>query len=194
MVGGVLGSGAITKAVGNVSQVVYKEIFVNSALWLQNVSGATFKANLNVDLPIPLYGFVYERVSDLELLKYEYSKSPYLNKSQIATSYIKENTNIAITAYKTINSLNTMPTQIIINNTLIPLLTYYVNQGGLFALATPYGIIFNLALKSLRGVDMDSENGAYGCGLRFEFERLNIANSGESKIKESLDKTQQGIL
>lgn len=187
-----LGSGNIQKAVGNVSATAYKEIFNHSALWLQNVAGATFKVNWSVDIPAPLYGFVYERISDLELLKYEYSKSPYLNKSQIATSYIKENTNISVTAFKAITSLNTMPLQIIQNNIFIPLLTYYVNQGGLFALATPYGIVLNLALKSLHGVD--SGEGAYGVGFRFEFEKLNIASSGDSKIKESLDKTQQGIL
>lgn len=185
-------SGNPLEIVGNITSKTYEKLLNNNALWLQNVASVAFKVNWRIDIPLPILGFIYQPISDLEILSYEYSKSPYLNKSQIATSYIKNNTNISVQADKAITNINKMPINIIYNAGLIPLLEYYANQGGLFALATPYGVFRNLALKRLVGTS--SDNAIYGSGLLFEFEKLNIASSGESKIKESLDKTQEGVL
>lgn len=179
----------------NVTESVYKFAFRDSALWLQNALSAVngFTASLNISIPVPLLGFTYENPVNLELLKYSYSSHPYLNKAQITNSYIKEQTSITIRANRAITNVNSIPIAISTNLLLTAALEKYCDAGGLFTLVTPYQIITNLALVSLKGVEVEPKNQPFGIGYEFELIKINVTSSAVTSLSDAISKLTSGI-
>lgn len=144
--------------------------------------------------PLPLLGFVYEHPNTLELLKYSYSQYPYLNKSLIINSYIKENTKFAIRAYKQITIQNGVIVNIAANELLFHSLQNYCDKGGTFTLLTMWGSFSNLVLEELNGIPpKDNETG--GCGFEFIFQRMNFSKGLAEKVMDSaLNSLSGGLL
>ncbi|HEC1823334.1 TPA: hypothetical protein R1765_001958 [Campylobacter coli] len=134
--------------------------------------------------PLPLLGFVYDNPSTIELLKYSYSDYPYLNKSLIVNSYIKENTKFSITARKAITTINGVIANIAANELMFDSLQKYCDKGGTFTLLTMWGAFSNLVLEELNGVPPEG-NQLGGCGFEFVFQRLNFSKSLADQILDS---------
>lgn len=176
-----------------VNYETYKLAFKDMAIWLQN-SLTAFKFNANVSIPLPLVGFTYEVPSQLELLRYSYSQSPYLNKMQVSTSYIKETTTIVVRAKKVITNINTIPVNITTNMALVKALELYCDNGGLFTMLTPYGILTNMALVNLRTFEPTTQNEAYGINFEFEFMKINVSRRSGNILSKAISKLSGGFL
>lgn len=177
----------------NVSLATYQLAFRDMVVWLNN-SLAIFKYNAAVSIPLPLVGFTFEMPNQLELLKYSYSSNPYLNKAQITTSYIKETTSIVVRAKRPITRYNKVPTNIATNIALMKAIEAYCDNGGTFTMLTPYGIIKNLALVSLRVPEASTSNETYGINLEFEFQKINVSNKRSSILSSAISKLTGGFL
>lgn len=183
-------------SLANVTETAYKFAFRDSALWLANAMVAVngFTASASVSAPLPLLGFAYENPLNLELLKYSYSSYPYLNKAQITNAYIKEETNITIRANRAITNVNTLPIAITTNLLLVAALETYCDAGGLFTLVTPYKIIKNLALVSLKGYEVEPKSQPFGIGFEFELVKINVSSSASSSLSSSISNLTSGSL
>ncbi|EGV1470911.1 hypothetical protein JF110_001636 [Campylobacter jejuni] len=148
----------------------------------------------NISSPLPLLGFVYENPNDIGLLKYSYSEYPYLNKSLIVNSYIKENTNFSIVARKAITAQNGVIVNIAANELLFKTLEDYCDKGGTFTLLTMWGAFSNLVLEELKGISPEA-NEVAGCGFVFVFKRLNFSKGLAEKVMDnSLSNLSGGLL
>lgn len=149
----------------------------------------------DIPLPLPLIGFVYENPNTAQLLKYSYSEYPYLNKSLIVNSYLKENTSFRVIAYKQITSSNTLLLNIAYNEILFRSLKKYCDNGGTFTLMTMWGIFSNLVLEELNGVTTSEANANGGVGFEFVFKRLNFSASLIDKVaNETISKITGGLI
>lgn len=135
-------------------------------------------SKLDKSVPLPLLGFVYDNPSSMEILKYSYSEYPYLNKSLIVNSYLKENTRFTVKAYKAITPLNTIALNTVTNEQIYSQLKSYCDYGGTFKLLTLWGTFNNLVLEGLNGIYPEN-NQVGGTGFEFNFLKPNIDNSGK---------------
>ena len=196
----ILGSALPTISGGNISRATLELVFKNNAILLNdglslglsafdsafgtNLGGSAFGDMVNSVssvVALTLLGFVYDNPSSMELLKYSYSEYPYLNKSLIVNSYLKENTRFTIRAYKAITPDNTIPINYIYNEQIYSQLKNYCDYGGTFTLMTLWGSFSNLVLESLNSVYPEgSEVG--GVGFEFNFLKPNFDGSSSSGI------------
>lgn len=154
---------------------------------LKTIGGLPFNA------PIPIVGFVYENPSTLEMLKYEYSEYPFLNKTLITNSYTKQNTRFSIRSYRAITAYNGIATNIALNEALYYGIEYYCDRGGTFKLLTMWGAFSNLVLESLQIIP-PSGNEVGGIGFEWHFRKIpfdttnaeNIQSANVSALSNSL--------
>ena len=145
--------------------------------------------------PVPLLGFVYETPSQIELLKYRYSEYPYLNKSLIVNSYVRENTRFTVRAYRLLTTSNPLPINISSNELYYLLLNEYCNRGGTFTLVTMWGVYNNCVLEEFVGIPPENNNGVGGTGFEFRFLRLHFnGDSIVKKIASGLQSLSRGVL
>lgn len=180
----------------NITYNTYKAIFNYSAIWLQNAGSVSIGKPIfnNFDIPLPLLGFVYDEAESVELLKYSYGENPYLNKAMLTLAYMKEPTSFSILAYKVITNINKVPLNITTNMALLLALEMYCDRGGLFTLCTPYGIHKDLALVSLNGVKVGSDNTPLGVGFKFEFRKVLTNKASASVLSSALNRLSGGFL
>lgn len=184
----------------NATKTLLDMIYRNNALLLNDsisIIGGSFSGGFASSLPnvpLPLIGFVYENPSNIQILKYSYSEYPYLNKSLIVNSYLKENTAFRVVAYKRITAENPVPMNIAMNEILFQTLKKYCDNGGTFTIMTMWGAFSNLVLEELNGVPpQNNETG--GCGFEFVFKRLNFSLGVFDKIvSEGLSKMSGGLI
>ncbi|HDZ5057811.1 TPA: hypothetical protein RTG63_001674 [Campylobacter jejuni] len=192
----VLGS-AMPSVSSNGSKTLLDLTYRHNALLLNEglsmgLSSLGIKTSLS--LPLPLLGFVYENPNEIGLLKYSYSEYPYLNKSLIVNSYIKENTNFSIVARKVITAQNGVVVNIAANELMFKTLEDYCDKGGTFTLLTMWGAFSNLVLEELKGIPPEG-NEVAGCGFLFTFKRLNFSkNLSDKVIDGTLSNLSKGLL
>lgn len=176
--------GALTDFIGT-SRLVTKEptlavldaLYGKSAILFDDVSKIF---NMGVSFSVPLLGFQYENPNQATLLKFSWSKDPFLNKEVTSNAYIKEQTTIKLKAYKAINRLDSVVLTYALNEFLIKVLNDYVTAGGMFSILTGWGIIKNCVLEQLDIIPpQDREIG--GQGFEFTFARVNVASEAIQK-------------
>lgn len=149
---------------------------------------------LSFSTPIPVVGFVYENPSTLEMLKYEYSEYPFLNKTLITNSYTKQNTRFAIRSYRAITAYNGIATNIALNEALYYGIEYYCDRGGTFKLLTMWGAFSNLVLESLQIIP-PSGNEVGGIGFEWHFRKIPFdTKNAESIHSENVNQLSQGLV
>lgn len=134
---------------------------------------------------LPLIGFQFQQPKNFEILKYSYSKYPYLNRAVVANNMLKETTKITIQGLRPITVGNSVLVNAIVNN--IGLKSYiekYCDLGGLWWINTMWGARFNYVLTDLKGT-LPVGEGIGGVGWEFTFERLNFDSMASSEKKTS---------
>lgn len=121
---------------------------------------------------LPLIGFTFQQPSNFEILKYQFTKFPLLNKAVVANSMIKESTKITLTGLRPITASNPIILNIALNNVGLKLIEKYADMGGLWWINTMWGARFNYVLTDLKGTMPVDDIG--GVGWEFTFERLNF--------------------
>lgn len=156
--------------------------------------GSTASAILDAVATIPLLGFVYETPSRIDLLKYRYSDYPYLNKSLIVNSYIREHTRFSVRAHRLITKTNPIPINIAANEGYYLMLKEYCDRGGTFTLTTMWGIFSGCVLEDFVGIPPESENGIGGTSFEFRFMKLDFEGGGALKaVGNALKSLSSGI-
>ena len=171
----------------NVTKGLLDMVYRHNALLLDDaisLIGGSFIGGLASapSIPLPLVGFVYETPSTVELLKYSYSEYPYLNKSLIINSYLRENTQFRVVAYRQITASNPVILNIATNEILYKTLETYCNNGGTFTLLTMWGTFNNLVLEGLNGIMPNDEIAVGGCGFEFLFRQIAVSTCVIDKI------------
>lgn len=191
--------GAVTPSVKGGSLGLLDLTYRNNALLLNEglsmgLSSLGGNASGLPSVPLPLLGFNYEHPSSIELLKYSYSTYPYLNKSLIINSYLKENTKFAIRAYKAITADNGVIVNIAANELMFQSLQGYCDKGGTFTLMTMWGAFSNLVLEELNGIPPEG-NQVGGCGFEFVFQRMNFSKGlAEQVMNSAVSSLSRGVL
>lgn len=184
----------------NVTKGLLDMVYRHNALLLDDaisLIGGSFIGGLASapSIPLPLVGFVYETPSTVELLKYSYSEYPYLNKSLIINSYLRENTQFRVVAYRQITSSNPVILNIATNEILYKTLETYCNNGGTFTLLTMWGTFNNLVLEGLNGIMPNDDNAVGGCGFEFLFRKVAVSTGIIDKIVDTgLSKLTKGLV
>ncbi|WP_162974670.1 hypothetical protein, partial [Helicobacter pylori] len=157
MISGVLGQpnkvGARTG-----SMEFLKTLFQDCPLILNDVLRIFFKQIGIIPTPFPLVGLTYAPPREVELLKFSYSEYPYIDKTIVVNSYQQEPTKFSIIAYRPIALEypgNNVIVNLVANETAYNILQFYCRCGGTFSLVTQWGIVTNLVLESLKGINVD---------------------------------------
>lgn len=169
----------------------------NSAILLSDAIEMSFGSSpLGALTPaLPLLGFVYDNPSQIELLKYQYSEYPYLNKQLIVNSYVRQNTRFTLTAHRCITPSNTVAINVMANEAYYLLLNEYCNRGGTFTITTMWGMFSNCVLEELNGIPPQDSNGVGGTSFEFKFLKLGFqTNELLKKVANSVTNTIKGIL
>lgn len=151
-------------------KVLIETVFQQNVIFLNDlvkIMGA------GLPIPLPLIGFQYDPVQRIELLKFSYPKSPFLNREAVANTSIKQTTNFSITANKPITRINSFLLNFATNQAILKVLNDYIKAGGTFTVVTAWEVITNCLCKGVDGVQLD-KNDVGGQGFVFHFERANI--------------------
>lgn len=201
---GILGNSIPSISGSSISRNILELVYKNSAILLNDgisigmkTIDDTFNTNIatsaigqvasvvSTAVALPLLGFAYDNPSSMEILKYSYSEYPYLNKSLIVNSYLKENTRFSIRAYKAITPNNTIALNLISNEQIYTQLKSYCDYGGTFKLMTLWGTFNNLVLESLNAI-YPNDNEVGGVGFEFHFLKPNFDNTNSSSVVSGL--------
>lgn len=127
----------------SILDTIYSEnaVLLNNALEI--ISGQTAVSAV----PLPLLGFHFNPSQTIQLLNFEYSRYPYLNKKMISNSVVQNETRFSLEIIDTITSDNTVITAIAKRQLLITLLNKYILAGGLFTILTLGGTISNCLME-----------------------------------------------
>lgn len=158
------------------------------------LSDAFTMGELVNNTPVPIVGFVYEHPSTLELLKYDYSEYPFLNKTTITNSYTKQNTRITIRSYRAITVENSVAVNIALNEAIYYGIEYYCDRGGTFKLLTMWGAFSNLVLESLQIIPPNG-NETGGVGFEWHFRKIPFdTKNAESVVSKDIEKLSKGLV
>lgn len=145
---------------------------ISNALYPQDSAKA-----ISVGLAVTILGNFRYTLPELNLLNYEFSKYTYMQE-EVINGYVKTQGSIKISAYRELdNGLNTYALNVVSNELIIKLFESYTNQGGLFSLITPVGIIANLILEKL-DISFQNANPIFN----FTFKKLNVSSGSANKM------------
>lgn len=147
---------------------------------------------LPVSVPVPLVGFHYKPLSQIELLKYQYSKFPYLNRQTLTNGYVRETVRFSVECYSVISKERTFIINYGLNEALYKVLEQYTQQGGTFTILTPYATLSNCVLIAFSGISTGARD-VGGQGFKFDFEQINIAQKGIGGPSDWLNSIAQGV-
>ena len=138
-------------------------------------------------IPLPVIGFLFEAPEEIVFAKYSYAEYPLLNRATVANSFVKDVCPLRIGALRPITKGNNVVTNYLMNQVLIrKYIERYADRGGLFAINTGWGYIGNLALEEFKGKKVNNSNMS-GVGFEFTFKRLNFAEIGlAQKVMSSM--------
>lgn len=157
--------------VDEISVEILDFVYGRNAILLQNVGEIL---NLgSTGIPIPIVGFEYKIPDEVEILKFSYSKYPFMNRTTIVNAYIKEATTLTLEADKPITQLNPFIANYPLNELIVSTLDKYISNGGLFTILTPWAVIKDCLCTKFVGFKI-GERDIGGQGFRFSFEKANI--------------------
>lgn len=177
--------GSVSIPLGKAGYKALELTYTHNALWLDDAASmlaSSFGASGMLSavasaVKVPLLGFYYDNPEDMEILSYEYSEYPYLNKSQIVNSFRIANTPITVNAYRAITPNNGVITNILLNELVYTTLKKYCDNGGTFTLMTMWGAYTDLVLEKLKIIPAkDNELG--GVGFQFQLKKIQFVKSG----------------
>lgn len=132
---------------------------------------------ISVGLVVSMLGNFRYSLPEINILNYEFSKYTYMQE-EVINGYVKTQGSIKISAYRELdNGLNTYMLNIVSNELIIKLFEAYTNQGGLFSLITPVGIISNLILEKL-DISFSNANPTFN----FTFKKINVSSASANKM------------
>lgn len=133
---------------------------------------------IEFSVPLPIVGFSFETPKNLNLLKYNYTEYPMINKTMVVNSFIKDMGTISVSGLRPLTRGNNVVLNYSTNQALVKLIEKYCDAGGLWSLNTMWGLYGNLVLTSLSG---EETNGLGGIKFNFEFKRVNFDKIFSSK-------------
>ena len=162
------------------SYQILDDIYSFNAVWLQDAQKIFNIPSLNSfigthifdDAPLPLIGFAFNPVGEVELLSYQWAKYPYLSKQIITNAGVKQSTKFSVDVHSVLGPLNPVALNVIKLTLMLSILDKYVANGGLFTVLTMYGTLNDCVLEKISGI---SGEGPDGTRLKFYFERPNIS-------------------
>ena len=172
-------------------------ILVND--WLSVITGL----NIPFEPPLPLVGFQYAPSQHIELLKYEYSEYPYVDKRMITNSVVKQQTHLDVIAYRPICSVEQggMPFlgAVAMNELYYTLLQLYCDRGGTFTLISPAGIFTDLVIEEFscipsEEVGGEGRNHPGGIAFRFRFKKILFSKGLLARMADTLMSPLLGML
>lgn len=178
----ILGNSApILEATSEVSRFALDAVYAKNAILLADL---TRLFGLGASIPLPIVGFTYENPSEMELLKYEYSEYPYLNKTLITNSYTKQNTKLTIRSWRAITSVNGIVTNLALNEALFYGIEAYCDRGGTFTIMTMWGTYKNFVLENLAIIPQEG-NQVAGIGFEWRFKRIPFDTANAQSVYSS---------
>lgn len=187
-----IGSKPITiDSYSSAKQFMLDTVYRDNALLLSDTLAIW---GMSFNFPVPILGFTYEHPSAMELLKYEYSEYPYLNKTLITNSYMKQNTSITLHSYRGITAINGVLTNILLNEAFYKGIEAYCDRGGTFTLMTMWGVFNNLVLETLQIIPVEGSQ-VGGIGFEWQFKRIpfDTANA-KATYSSSLNALSQSLV
>lgn len=182
--------------VGEALMLALDTIYSKSAIVLTDIAeitGITSSVGSLLTSHLPLIGFTYEHPSEMELLKYEYSEYPFLNKTLISNSYLKQNTKLTLRSYRGITANNGIVTNIALNQLIFEGVEYYCDRGGTFRIMTMWGTFEGFVLETLRIIPPESTQ-AGGIGFEWEFKRLPFDTASTQNVySDSLKRVNNSL-
>lgn len=150
-------------------------VFRDSALIMKQ-TGLLFSPNAISTIPLPLLGFSFQTPDEVEILNYEFSEYPYLNRSTVANAFLKAPCTLRCVGLRPIYKENPLLLNYVLNNLSIPFyIERYCDRGGTWALNTMWGYFDDLVLTNLKGIKLnETETG--GIGFEFTFKKLQLSN------------------
>lgn len=142
---------------------------------LINAAGAAFgKAwNIGASVPLPIIGFSFATPEQLNILNYQYTEYPMLNKVNVVNSFVKGTGSVKLRGMRPITRGNSIVLNYLGNKALVLLIEKYADLGGTWTINTLWGTYGNLVLESLDGVMADEKAGG-GTAFDFTFKRVNF--------------------
>lgn len=196
----ILGS-SIPSIGSSLNRQLLELIFKRNAILLNDPSALMSTGSSMIDgaldavgsvVGLPLLGFVYETPEVAELLKFSYSEYPYLNRMQIVNSYMAENTQFRVKAYKALTPNTSVLINYTTNELIYSQLKKYCTNGGTFTLTTLWGAYTNLVLESLNGIAIEGQLG--GIGFEFNFKKVGFTMASGNMVSDAISKLSGGFL
>lgn len=159
---------------GDPAGAILDLVFKDCCLIMQNTSLLTGWTSL--DIPFPILGFQFQTPEEIELLKYEYTKYPALNRAFVGNTFQKQSTTVSVVGLRPITRYNPVALNYLLNNIGIKFyIEKYADKGGLWTILTMWGNMTDLVLTDLKGVKVEgTEMG--GIGFEFTFEKLQFSS------------------
>lgn len=169
-------------------KILIETIFQQNAIFLNDVVKIM---GVGLSVPLPLIGFHYDPIQRIELLKFSYPKSPFLNREAMANTSIKQPTTFSIMANKPITRINSFLLNFGTNQAILKVLNDYIKGGGTFTIVTPWEVITNCLCKGVDGVQLD-KNDVGGQGFVFHFERANVYSDTAGTLNSFMNSLTSG--
>lgn len=208
MISGVIGD-PIKAGAHNGGLTFIKTLFQDFPLLLNDVPRIFYKQIGIVSVPLPLIGLTYAPPNEVELLKFSYSEYPYIDKTVVVNSYRQEPTKFSVVAYRPLSvtptsdqqgHINSFPqsgnnviVNFIANELTYNVLQFYGRAGGTFSLVTQWGIVSNLLLEELNGVNIETKTMG-GEAFLFKFKRALFAKDVIATLEKKLINKALGLV
>lgn len=189
---------AFTEILGNPQDVttlnsyaLLDRIYSDGAIVLENATEIFTGKKPVIDVGLPLVGFSFKPDGNLELLKYQWSQYPYLNKQKLTFAAVKQPTDFSVTVISPITSGGaTIVVTLALREMLKKLLETYCDAGGMFTIATLWGTLRHCVLTGLDGVSGDAMDGTL---FKMSFNKPNFDLTGaDESMSDFMAKATNG--
>jgi hypothetical protein len=177
--------------VNSSSYQILDSLYSGGAVILENATEILTGKKPLIDAGIPLIGFSYKPESGLELLKYQWSQYPYLNKQKLTFSAVKQATDFSVSVISPITTDGPVIVTIALRELLIKLLEKYCNAGGMFTVLTLWGTQRHCVLTGLDGIGADGTMD--GTLFKMSFNKPNFDLTGaDASMSDFMTKATNG--
>ena len=166
-------------------------LYSSGAVILENATEILTGKKAPIDAGLPLIGFSYKPESGLELLKYQWSQYPYLNKQRLTFSAVKQATDFSVSVVSPIAAGgNEVIPALVKRELLIKLLEKYCDAGGMFTVLTLWGTRTHCVLTGIDGVSGDGMDGTL---FKMSFNKPNFDLTGaDASMSDFMKKATNG--
>lgn len=180
-------------------KAIYDTLFTQNAVWMQNpdvlrksVGSSNVFGNIAnsavtwlTSTPVPLLGFSFQTPKQFEILKYQYTETPFVSRQVIANNQFKLPTEITLQGIRPIQRTNALISSFLQNWVGIKnIIEAYADAGGLWTIFTGWGVRTDYVLVALNGNYVENDKNA-GVGWEFKFKQYNFDSMTTSLSKET---------